>query len=381
MRIAYVTTYDSSDVSQWSGLGFYIAEALRAAGLAVAELGPVDAGPDLVLLLKKAAYLGLMWQRHLIDREPAVLRRYAGIAAQHLREMAADVVFSPGTIPVSHLHCRQPIVFWTDATFAGMREFYPEFSRLSAETIRNGDRMERAALTNCRLAIYSSDWAARSAIDHYGVDPKKIAVVPFGANLDVDPGLEEAKAFVAARPTSECRLLFLGADWQRKGGPTACEVARLLNERGLPTTLTVVGCWPNLGEPVPDFVRIAGPLSKAVPAQKAELYALLAQSHFLVLPSQADCTPVVFGEANAFAVPCLASDVGGVASIVVDGANGQRFSRIDPAAAYCNYIEALYRRYADYKSLALGSFARYKQRLNWRVAGAAVRSLIERHCA
>lgn len=97
-----------------------------------------------------------------------------------------DVVFSPGTIPIAHLKTNYPIVFWADATFAGMIDFYPSFSNLCSRSIRDGNRMEQAALSKCSLAIYSSEWAAKTALDNYDVNPQKVKVVPFGANISCD---------------------------------------------------------------------------------------------------------------------------------------------------------------------------------------------------
>ena len=34
MRIAFVTSYDSTDVGNWSGLGYYMAKSLEQAGCA-----------------------------------------------------------------------------------------------------------------------------------------------------------------------------------------------------------------------------------------------------------------------------------------------------------------------------------------------------------
>ena len=74
-----------------------------------------------------------------------------------------------------------------------MLNFYPEFSNLCNETIRNGNGMEQAALSNCELAIYSSEWAAASAINNYQVDREKIKVVPYGANLSCTLSIEDAQ--------------------------------------------------------------------------------------------------------------------------------------------------------------------------------------------
>jgi glycosyltransferase involved in cell wall biosynthesis len=379
MKIAYVTSYDANDVRQWSGLGYYIAQALRKAELAISEVGPLATASSRLLMLKKLAYLGLGGQRHLINREPSVARGYADQISKQL-DRSADIVFSPGSIPISCLECRQPVAYWTDATFAGVVGFYREFSHLSAETLRNGHRLEQAALDNSRLAIYSSDWAAKTARDHYRIDPDKIAVVPFGANLDVDFAPDEIDAMIDRRPTTRCNLLFLGVDWERKGGPLAYEVTRLLNEGGLPTTLTVIGCRPKVPLGLIGLVDIVGPISKATAEGRERLRALLAGSHFLILPTRADCTPVVFSEANAFAVPCLTSEVGGIPSVVLNGVNGYRFPFENEAAAYAERVEALMSNYGDYRALATGAYAQYRDRLNWRVAGSAVRSLLRERC-
>ena len=117
------------------------------------------------------------------DREPLTLKSYAKQVESRLVRIKPDMVFSPGTKPIAYLRTDKPIIFWADATFDGMIDFYPEFTNLCDETLRDGQRMEQAALSNCRLAIYSSEWAAKTAIDNYDVDSRKVKVVPYGANL------------------------------------------------------------------------------------------------------------------------------------------------------------------------------------------------------
>src|SRR3979409_1024116 len=101
-----------------------------------------------------------------------------------------------------------------------MANFYPGgWSNLCSETVRNGNRMEQAALSNARIAIYSSRWAANSATTNSRVDPSKIRVIPFGANIQDEPDLAMIKALARKRSADDtCRLLFVGVDWFRKGG-------------------------------------------------------------------------------------------------------------------------------------------------------------------
>src|SRR6185436_3482760 len=95
-------------------------------------------------------------------------------------------------------------------------------------SLARGHAMEQRAIDRAALAIYSSDWAASSAIARYHADRNKVKVVPFGANIEESRTLEEVRAMIAARPRDVCRLLFVGVGWERKGGDIAIEVARLL---------------------------------------------------------------------------------------------------------------------------------------------------------
>ena len=137
--------------------------------------------------------------------------------------------------------------------------------------------MEASALHRCRLAIYTSEWAAESAVRDYGVDAGRVAVVPFGANLETQVLLEEARAAIAKRPRDTCRLVFIGVEWQRKGGPLAVAIADALNRGGLKTELDIVGHEPD-GRKLPSFVNSLGFISKGTRAGQDELKTAPAQS-------------------------------------------------------------------------------------------------------
>ncbi len=126
-------------------------------------------------------------------------------------------------------------MFWTDTTFAGVLDFYPEFSNrcLTAANVRNAMTNEAAALERASLAVYWSDWGARTAISNYDVDPAKVKVVPVGPSLDCNRCASDITSLVDARKFGVCELLFVGADWHRKGADTAIQVAGRLNKAGL----------------------------------------------------------------------------------------------------------------------------------------------------
>jgi glycosyltransferase involved in cell wall biosynthesis len=376
MKIGYVTEYDARSILEWSGTGFNIAQALSNQDLTIQYIGPLEEKYFSFFKSKLYFYRYVLNKRYLLDREPFLLKYYAQQAAQKIAELQSELVFCPGTVPIGYLECKQPIAFWTDASFAGLVDFYPLFSNLCQESFEAGNRMEKSILERTKLAIYSSEWAAQTAIDNYQIDSNKVKVVSFGANLEGKRNLEDIKNLIQSRPTDRCKLLFLGIDWFRKGGDVAFQVARALNKNGLSTELTIAGCQPKINEPLPDFVNYLGFISKNTPEGREKLKQLIAESHFLILPSIAECSPIVFCEANSFGVPCLSRKLGGIPTIIKDGINGKLFDKNAQISEYCHYIENLLAFYSQYEQLALSSFAEYQSRLNWDVAGKTVKKLL-----
>lgn len=378
MKIAYITTFDSRTLSnQWSGTGYYIAQSLQKQSITLDYIGLLEDRLALQFVSKlKSRYYKYFRKNYIKYIEPLILRDYGRQITEKLNSSKADIVFSAGSDSIAYLECNQPIIFWADATFANIIDFYPVYSNLCQESLQNAHFIQSMSLQKSQLAIYSSDWAAQTAINYYNTDPEKVKVIPFGANIESNLTIDEIKSQIQSRPTNQCKLLFLGMDWFRKGGDVALEVAEKLNNSGLKTELTIVGCQPSVDKPLPDFVKVLGFIPKSTSEGKKKIYQLIADSHFLILPSIADCSPIVFCEANSLAVPCISRNVGGIPTIIKDDLNGKLFERDSDSTEYCKYIFNIFTNYAQYKELALSAFNEYKSRLNWRVAGQKVKDLL-----
>jgi glycosyltransferase involved in cell wall biosynthesis len=378
MKVAYVTKDDPSDIHAWSGLVTYILKSLQRSGLDVIPIGDLN-NKDFIAFFKGAIYGRVIQKTYLRDNEPSLLKSYAAQVKKALDSTRHDIVFSSRIVPIAHLQTEKPIVFWHDATFAGLYGLYPGTQNLCAETIRNGNKTEQLALSKCQLAIYSSEWAARTAIQNYIVDPAKVKVVPFGANIESHRNVEDVQAILEKKNFDICRLLFIGSEWFRKGGDIAVEVASLLNSRGIPTELHIIGGDPKVT--LPAFAIKHGFISKATPEGRQHLDNLFLRANFFILPTRADCTPVVFPEACSFGLPILTTNVGGIPTIITNGKNGQMFALEESPSSYCDYIERLWSNKEEYNQLALSSFREYSERLNWVTSGRKVRELIQEFCS
>jgi glycosyltransferase involved in cell wall biosynthesis len=379
MKIAYVTTYDSSDLHQWSGTGYYIHSALRNNGVQTIPIGNLGDRYDRITRVKTYLYKRLFSQKYRKDREPLRLKFYAYQVKKCLSSINYDAVFSPGTLPIAYLRTKKPIIFWTDTTFAGMIDFYPGFKNLCRESIRDGNRMEQLALSKSCVAIYSSEWAADTATDNYDVNPAKVKVVPFGANIDCNRDNEEVHKIINCKEFDVCKLLFIGVDWVRKGGDISIKAAELLNQRGIKTEIHIVGCTPP-GE-MPSFAKLHGFVSKKTEEGRSLLDKLFKESHFLIMPSRAECSGIVFAEASSFGLPSIATKVGGIPTAIHDGKNGQTFALHEGPEKFCDYIERLMFSRQEYEQLAISSFKEYSERLNWESSGRRVNELIQEFCS
>lgn len=377
LKIAYVSIYDSTDIHNWSGLGYYIAKSLENNVGDLEYIGNLKTRKFLDYELKKIINKIFFNKSFLSEVTPKVVKCYAEEINKRINEKKYDLIFCPGTIPIAMLNTDIPIVFWTDACQPGLVDFYDSKNKISEESFKHGIEIEKLALDNSSLVIYSSDWAASIARNYHKMDPLKVKVVPFGANVEHNNTRQDILNFIENRSKNVCKLLFVGVDWKRKGGDIALKTAEGLNKLGQITELTIVGCEPIVEKPLPDFVKSLGFISKSTEDGKKKLNKLFEESHFLIVPSQAEAYGLVFCEANSFGVPALATNVGGIPTIIKNDINGRTFPLDADINEYVEYIFNLMNNPNEYKKLALTSFNEFKSRLNWDIAGQTVKKMID----
>jgi glycosyltransferase involved in cell wall biosynthesis len=375
MKINYITKFNSANIHSLSGMNFYIAKALKDQGIEIAYADNLHDSQKYFFYLKKLLYKSL-GKHYLIDRALVIVKDYARQVSLKMNPHA-DIIFSPSTLPIAYLETKKPKVFYTDATFASMHNYYSSFSNLCVESIKAGNAIEQQMIDSCKLAIYTSDWAAQSAIKDYHISPDKVRIVPRGANIEVTRKVPDIIEIVKKRPVNQCKLLFQAVEWERKGGDIVIEVARLLNEKGLKTELNIAGIRKLPISNLPPYVKSHGFISKSTPEGKKKIYSMMEESHFLILPSRAEAFGASFAEASSFGVPSLSTRTGGVTSAIKDHINGMTFNLTDGAEHYANYILNLFNQYSIYEELCLSSFNEYETRLNWNVSGKKIVELLK----
>jgi glycosyltransferase involved in cell wall biosynthesis len=376
LRIAYVSLRDPHDRKIWSGSTHAMYVALKT-----------YAGEVEVVGVPRPLSIRLF--RHLILVVRRLTRQMDGVFPSVLYSMACsrffskavdastcDVVFAAnGATECAYMHTARPIFYLTDTTAKLQDGYYYKSSDLSALDRWQGNVVQQRALDRADGVLMTSDWAAQSAIADYHCSPGKITVIPFGANLATPP---DAASAIYRSEDGRCRLLFVSADWKRKGGAIALDALRALRTSGIDAELTVVGCRPDAEDP---HLRVIPFLNKNVPAEAAQLEAIYRAADFFLLPTRADCTPVVLCEASGYGIPCLSAETGGVSSIVKEGVNGFVLPLEAGGAAYAEKIAALWADPSAYRRMRQTTRERYDSTLNWKSWAESVRDTMLQYLA
>ena len=378
MKIGIIHRSDVSNVRSLSGYPYYMAKAIEKHVGEVAYLGP-DRTP-LTKAIEKFGHAvnrvtyGLAGRRISSDHHRFLSMRLAHTFEPRLEDSNCDVVFAPAaSVEIAYLSTHLPIVYFTDLNFANIVDYYPGCSSLFGFARAEGDRIESAAIGRASALIYPSEWAARTAVEHYKADARKVHCIPLGANFDESdiPPREAALQHPLDRGIS---LLWVGVDWERKGGTVAYECLISLLKKGKDASLVVCGCLP------PEIYRHAKMevipfLNKRDSTQRRRLSRLFMDANFLLFPTSAEAYGIVVCEASAHGLPSLARDTGGVAGAVTNGENGFLMAPEATGEDYAKRILATIEDRSLYDGLVNSSRDAFEKKLNWDAWGRAVKPI------
>lgn len=170
----------------------------------------------------------------------------------------------------------------------------------------------RQVFARARSLVAFSGWVRHSLLHDYGVPPDKVAVLPPGVDtIGWTPG---AAGPAGSAKGTRLRLLFVGADFERKGGDLLLQAWRA----GLATTFELDIVTRDSSLAASEGLRLHRGLTPNSPALKRQY----AQADLFVLPSLGDASPFVVLEAMASGLPVVATRVGALDEMVDDGNTG-----------------------------------------------------------
>ncbi len=271
------------------------------------------------------------------------------LARDSVRRVRPDFVFQTQTVFDSSGVA--PMFIYTDHTvLANVRYAWPG-ARPALHT-RWLD-LENEAYQKARAIYVSSKFAADSLIEQYLVSPDRVLVVGSGTNLAVPERPPDR-----SRPVR--RFLFLGFEWERKGGPQMIEAFRRIRERYPEARLTIAGVSPDIRE---QNVEVLG---RVVPES---VPALLTGADVFIMPSLLEPSAGVYLEASAYGLPILATAVGGTPDRVLHGRTGLLSAPGNIEELQAN-AEALIGDPARAVAMGQAGHALVAERFTWQRVGA-----------
>jgi len=204
-----------------------------------------------------------------------------------------------------------------DASIPGLPHFIYTDNTLLASLQYNGTtksdlpvtdswlELERRSYNNAAACFVMSKNVGKSLVEDYGCHQENVICAYGGRNTPAAPN--------AADVVKHKNVLFVGVDWERKGGPDLIEAFRLVRARIPDATLTVIGCSPAVTEP---GCRIVG---RVPPNEVGHYYA---NASIFCMPTRHEPFGIAFVEAMAHKLPVVATNVGAIPDFVTTGQNG-----------------------------------------------------------
>lgn len=169
-------------------------------------------------------------------------------------------------------------------------------------------QLNRDCFQAARQLVAWSEWTKQSLVNDYEVPPEKITVIPAGVNVRA-----WSRPVPRLAHQGPVKILFVGGDFERKGGLLLLEAFRAIRQLG--AELHVVTRAPLPEEPGLFVYTNMQPNSLAL----KELYY---RADIFCLPTYGDCLPMVLSEAGAAGLPAITTRVAAIPEIVHDGETG-----------------------------------------------------------
>lgn len=280
-----------------------IGQELEDAGFEVHELDKAGSGPDYAAFLK---------------------------VARLLRERSIDLVQSHGThalIDCSLASLLAPDCAWIHTFHFGNYPHLPQKRNLALESLFSRRAHRLVAVAHAQK---------RALIDHLRLRAENISVIWNGVDVRpaerLEAGARAAKQHELGLREDEFVLGTVAVMTKQKGIPVLIDAARLLAPNFPRARFLVVGGGPML-DSYRDLCREAGVEDRFVfTGWRTDATELMTLFDIFVMPSLWEAMPMVLLEAMAVGLPTIATRVGDIPRILVEGRTGSLVPPGDPPA-------------------------------------------------
>jgi len=378
LKTGFISKFDINDIKVSSGTTYFAAKAIKKYHGEIEHIFPrLNFFEKWLIILFQKCYKVLLNKNLKLNGTKMYAKVYADKIKAFIRNRKYDVLVTfLGAIETAYLEVDIPIIYLSDATFELMNDYYPNISNLPAWNVKQWEMIEKKAIEKASLCIFSSQWAANSAMTHYGKRQSLTKVVPYGANLLVPPGRKEVIENIHRKKLDKCKLLLVAErDFDRKAAMVE-EILCCAKKKGLDISISITGFEKYLRDK-DESIKIIPHLDKTIPEDRQRFNDLYMDANIFFLPTKADATPIVCCEAMAFGLPIIVPDTGGLSSLVKNNVNGILLGRDPSPEEYVLATKKLLSDKEHYRQMAVAARNLYEEKHNWDSFGKSVADLIK----
>ena len=298
----------------WSGSSAFLLDAMKNADLLDKAVGiRVPKLANYALLGKNFTRNRGVWRKHFYF-DPAYRKALTNAAK-------SVSVSSPVLMQIGHMFSLpdafpgQKCVSYHDGNLAELLASGFGTEGVSRRRIDQALEYEKTAAQKMTAIFTFSEYLRQSFIRNYGVDPSRVHNVGGGINLTDFPEPAANKDYRANR------ILFIGTEFSRKGGPQLLKAFRSVREAIPSAELHIVG--PAQVADLPPGAFSHGHLSKSDPAQRMRLESLFRDATVFALPSLYEPFGIAPLEAMLYQLPAVVTNAWALAEFVNPGVNGE----------------------------------------------------------
>jgi glycosyltransferase involved in cell wall biosynthesis len=369
MKIVGVIDEDPFDPRTWSGSSPFFFEALKRRGVLRAAISAEI--PKARRNLYRLASIQPTLKRwkfrfHLNTEYYAEMTRHASRRLSEIPSGEFEFVLQVGAWYDMTTATDKPVFSYHDGNLAALLKSPYGYPPIPRRHIERTLAYERQLYGKIALIFPMSRWLSDSFITENGVDPRNVFPVGAGINL---PRIRdtESKAFDSPR------ILFVGKDFERKGGPVLLEAFSLVRREIPGAELTIVG--PELND-LPTGVRCLGSLSKSVPADLERLLDSYEEASVFVMPSLYEPFGIAFAEAMAHRLPCVGTDICAIPEIISAGDTGYLVPPGDPTTLAQRLLDLL-KEPDRCRAFGEAGFEKYLAKYTWDAVAQGICEVIE----
>lgn len=324
MNILMLCEGDAETRDCWSGSAKSVLDELREQGHSVRTADVDLRGADRWL----AAGLSFSRRRdrwgakYRLSTEGFVLRSRRANAVVRSQSSRPDAVLQIGATFETTLPRTIPYFLYCDSNIR-MAEYGAASGHTDASCLTSGElarirRREARVYANAAGIFTISERLRRSFMEDFGVEAGRVRAVHAGPNFDT----RALASRVAAAGNGEHppTVLFVGRQFQRKGGDLLLAAFQAVRERVPAARLVIIG--PERLEVQQDGIDFVGFLEKDRADHRARLLDAYANANVFCLPTRFEPFGIVYLEAMYFGLPCVGSNAWAVPEMIADEVSG-----------------------------------------------------------